>query len=373
MFYQLLFLFLIVFGYGIYSSKPSRNSPSSRKGFIVFVCVILILQSALRNLAVGSDTYQYFNRFQNTLASSWADIFHAFIDVYKFGEGKDPGYPLLEKIFQIILPNYRCWLFAVALFFFFSLGKFIYRYTSTLDDILIAFSVYFLLFYSFFSITGIRQTIAIALSLHCFMAVRNKKYIVFVLLGIVAFTIHKSAIILLFFPLLNKLSQVRFIFIICTILMIIFAMNRNYFVLMASESGGYGGGDSIRLPYTLMLFYAIITIWIYYSIMLKKKKDNIGSRLFFFYLPTYCWIPLMGWDSLFMRESLFFSIYSMVLLPMCFNEIKNNNSMVKFLFVLFSFSYFVLRCSDYGLLWDDMLLSSNYGQSFIIPFEQQIQ
>lgn len=373
MIYQLIFLFLIVIGYRIYSNEPLRNSPSSRKGLIIFVCVILIIQSALRNLAVGSDTYQYLNRFQMTLASSWGDVFNAFIDVYKFGEGKDPGYPLLEKIFQIIFPNYRCWLFAVAIFFFSSLGKFIYRYTSTLEDIFIAFSVYFLLFYSFFSITGIRQTIAVAISLHCFMALRDKKYLIFIMLGIVAFTIHKSAIIILFFPLLNKINNLRFIFIICTILMVIFAANRSYFVMMASESGGYEGGFSIRLPYTLMFFYVIITILIYASVMKNRGRDNIGKRLFYFYLPTYCWIPLMGWDSLFMRESLFFSIYSMVLIPMSIKEITRNNSTVRLIFILLCFSYFLLRCSDYGLIWDEMFLPSYYGRSAIIPFEEQIQ
>jgi len=372
MIYQILFLLIILNGYYNYSSRPSRNSPSSRKGFIIFVCVILVLQSALRNIAVGSDTYQYFNRFQITMASSWSEIMSAFVDVYKYGEGKDPGYPLIEKIFQIILPNYRCWLFAVAIFFFSSLGKFIYRYTSTIEDVLIAFSVYFLLFYSFFSITGLRQTIAVALSLHCFMALRNKKYIVFVLLGIVAFTIHKSAVIIFFFPILNKINNLKFIFVICTFLMIVFAVNRQYFISWASESGGYEGGYSIRLPYTLMAFYVIITIWIHASVKDRSNNDTY-KRLFFFYLPTYCWIPLMGWDSLFMRESLFFSVYSMVLLPMSINGVNKNNSTVRAVFVLFSFAYFLIRCSNYGLLWDNILLPDTYGQFVIIPFEQQIQ
>lgn len=372
MVYQILFLLLIFVGYWFYSGHSNPNSPDNRRGFIIYVCVVFIIQSALRNLAVGSDTFQYYNLFQSVKASSWAELFDKFELVYIYGEGKDPGYAIIEKIFQLLIPNFRCWLFAVAIFFFYTWGKLVYHYTSSLRDIIIAVSVYLLLFYSFFSITGLRQTIAVALSIHCFMALKDKKYIAFVLMGIVAFTIHRSAMIILFFPILNRVKNIRLIFFICTLLLILFATNRQYFVDVTLESGGYDTGYQIRLPYTLMVFYALITLWFYVAVKKQRDSNQIFKTIFFFYLPTYCWIPLMGWDSPFMRESLFFSIYATILMPISIKDMKNNSNLIFIGFILFSCSYFLLNSSDYGFFWDTMYLGENYGGGFI-PFEQQIQ
>ena len=57
---QLLVLVLALLGAWYYSSLPASTpirENRNRKNYIIFVCIILILQSALRHVAVGADTY----------------------------------------------------------------------------------------------------------------------------------------------------------------------------------------------------------------------------------------------------------------------------------------------------------------------------
>src|SRR5690606_22288512 len=126
---------------------------------------LLILQSGLRHVAVGADTYQYSLIFERVKSLSWAEIFSSVTAYYDFGEGKDPGYLVFQKIFQYISDDYQVYLIFVAILFFSALGYFIYKNTRRVSDALFAFVLYSTLFYAMFSITGIRQTLATAAAL----------------------------------------------------------------------------------------------------------------------------------------------------------------------------------------------------------------
>ena len=91
----------------------------------------------------------------------------------ELGIGKDPGYLAFQKIVQIFTSEYQVFLFVIAIIFFSALGNFIYKNTTRLNDAIIAFFIYSVLFYSFFSITGHRQTIATAATLGNFRAVTD--------------------------------------------------------------------------------------------------------------------------------------------------------------------------------------------------------
>lgn len=355
---QLLFIILILIGYGIYSSD--YNQFRAKRKYLLYVCIILVLQSALRNLAIGADTFQYYMRFHKTGASSWKDIFSYFYSVYVDGEGKDPGYRLLAKAFYTLIPNYRCWLLFVAIIFFTAWGKLMDRYCYTVRDILLAVSVYFLLFYSFFSITGIRQTIAVALSIFCFMAYQDKRYARFVVLTFIAFTIHKSAIFIFLIPLLNKIKNIRMLFMFCSILLVFFALTRDYFVNMGRMMNNDDVDFSIRLPYLLMLFYTLLTL-LFYRSLTADKSNYILRSVFVTYIPTYAWIPLLGWDSPFMREVLYFAIYSMPLMVYSMNKIGGKRNLYSVFFVVFALSYFYYNeCDYYKFCWEDMQLNARY-------------
>ena len=118
---QLLVLMLALLGAWYYSLLPAATpirENRNRKNYIIFICIILILQSALRHVAVGADTYAYYLKFEEIKLTSWQEIWENFRSVYVLGEGKDAGYPLIQKVFQFFSGEYRIFLFFVAVIFF---------------------------------------------------------------------------------------------------------------------------------------------------------------------------------------------------------------------------------------------------------------
>ena len=118
MIYKLLFIIILIIGYGFYCST---NTDKSRRRYIIFSAIVLGLQSALRNVAVGADTYNYYLKFEAVKNTTWFEVFRSFPDTYLYGDGKDPGYLLLEKIFQVFSGEFRVFLFFIAIVFFFRL------------------------------------------------------------------------------------------------------------------------------------------------------------------------------------------------------------------------------------------------------------
>ena len=186
---HILFISIILLIY-IFFTVTIRESKNNVNVFISLVSFVLIMQSSLRNVGVGADTYAYYVDFETVKLMTWDDIFENFKRVYVYGDGKDAGFPLLEKCFQLFSNSYRAFLVFVAIIFFSSLSKLFKRYLNTYTDVLLATSLYLMLFYSFFSITGIRQTISVALSIHALLSLIDKKWIKYMLFTIIAFFIH---------------------------------------------------------------------------------------------------------------------------------------------------------------------------------------
>ena len=115
-------VFLSIFGYSflvdgekeffkVYFKKP-------KKVFCFLAALAWIFISGFRGWSVGADTLAYKDNFDRILRSSWDDLWTNFIDViFKDGKGKDPGYALLEKVFQIFSENYQAWLVFIAIVF----------------------------------------------------------------------------------------------------------------------------------------------------------------------------------------------------------------------------------------------------------------
>lgn len=123
-----LFIFvvlLLLVNRGNNSNYSDKLKEKNRKTFIFVAMVLLTVQSGFRNLAVGSDTFQYYNHFEMAITSSWTSLIDSFIGFIHGGEGKDPGYALLQKTFGTFFPSYRLFLIMVAVFFFYALGKII--------------------------------------------------------------------------------------------------------------------------------------------------------------------------------------------------------------------------------------------------------
>ena len=173
--------------------KNSLELQRRKKRVCIVGTVCWILLSGLRAWSVGDDTLTYAESFQKIKSRSWDSLFQSFYAKYFEGAKlKDPGYAIFEKCFQIFSTDYQIFLIFIAVLFCLAMGIFIYKYSY---NPYVSFILFSCLFYSFFAITGHRQTIATAFTVFIGLElIKKRKLIWFLLLVAVCSTIHASAL-----------------------------------------------------------------------------------------------------------------------------------------------------------------------------------
>ncbi len=370
---QLLVLMLALLGAWYYSLLPAATpirENRNRKNYIIFICIILILQSALRHVAVGADTYAYYLKFEEIKLTSWQEIWENFRSVYVLGEGKDAGYPLIQKVFQFFSGEYRIFLFFVAVIFFSSLGYFIYTQTKYISDVFVAIAIYEVLFYSFFSITGLRQTLATAFTFWGLHFIRQRKLWQYTLLIICAAFIHKS--VLLFYPFyfIARLNRPRQLLAASFVIFpVMFVFGRSVAGIMALLSAqdnymGYALSDANptgAVDFSIFLLGCGILGWI--ALRNAKQRDSDMPIIYNAISIAIIFTPLTWIDSSLMRIVQYFSIFILVFLPYVINNLFRDYQTrivaIVVLMVLF-ISVIIMRNVDYAFMWEQMQLNSNY-------------
>ena len=361
MWVQLVVIFLATIIYILYRLRPDYNSNMSRKWYIITVCMVLVLQSGLRSYSVGEDTYTYFVQFEHTKKMLWSEIFQGFTNVYLVGEGKDPGYPLFVKIFQIISNNYSVYLLFVASIFFCAFGTFIYKNSYKTKDILIIVILYQALFYEFFSITGTRQVIAVAFTLFGFHYIKERKFFKFMLLMLPAVTIHLSSLIFVPFYFVANIKSPRLCIIgalgafpllvqfandMATIL--VSALGSNIYLAYVQSSFQTDGARGFALFFIL---FVILTLLFYRGI----KRDVPESYFSFNALSlALIFTPLTWVDPSFMRVVQYFSIFMLLVLPYLLNHSSKNylvRLILYLLCMLFLITYIIIGEEEYEFVW----------------------
>lgn len=378
MIYQLIFVLIALFGIPLFqTNNKNHNIDEQKKRYIIFVCIIMVLQSGLRNLAVGADTYAYYLDFQSVGYSSWNELISKFVLYYTERIGKDPGYPLLVKLFYSIIPDYRCFLIAVAAFFFYSLGKLINKYLNNIYEIFLGVLVYQTLFYEFFSITGIRQTIATGLALLSIKYAVRHKIIPFILIILFASTIHKSVFLFFIFYILCYLKNSKILLTLSALGFIpmwlfgkaissaLITQNfDNYAVyLQGSENAGAYG-------FTAFIIIIFILILVKYRVLIFNGRYNyifinaIGIGLFL--------TPLTALDPSNMRIVQYFSIFIIIIIPQIIYNFTTNpriNQNLRSLFIIVFISLMIMRSQPYAFAWQEMALGDNYKEYKLIQME----
>ncbi len=369
----IIIAFILLLG-NIYINKYGANADlySVRKRYVVAICIVLILQSGLRNVAVGTDTYTYSIFFENTTHLSWSQVFERFTQVYQLGEGKDAGYTVFEKLVSVFSSEYQIFLFVIAIIFFIALGQFLLKNTTRLSDLIMAFVIYSVLFYSFFSITGHRQTVATALCLFGIEYVKKRKLVPFLILMTIAFSLHKSSAIFLIFYFVVPIKSSKTIIWMVLLMFPILMVFRDQFNLLLGGFTGYqdyeyfkGAGTS-----TFSFFILLIMFVVLYRYKAMKITDlHIGFAINAFAIGV-AFVPLTWVNPSAMRVVQYFSIFMLLIIPSVINTFQFQS--VKTKRVVYSSTILLLtllfirsnwNAQPYGFFWEKMQLEDAYFEN----------
>lgn len=344
------------------------NQYKKRKRYVIFMMFLLSIQSGLRNLGVGADTYAYMQIFYNDLDESWS----YFISNLFHGNIKDVGYHLISKLFGTFVPNFRCFLIVIAIFFFGALGLFFMRYLKTNYEVCVGIALYECLYYSFFSITGLRQTIATAILLYSVKYAINKKIVKYIMLILMAMTIHKTALLFAPFYLLGIIRKNRIIFIIAFLLFIPMFFAGSFWgnILRDTSMENYAhyldqndtGGAYIFTIYIMLL--SVLTF-------IKLRKVNMSAEGCYLITSSIAIAlflsPLLVLDANNQRIVQYYSVFGLIILPrLCsiYGNLKFKR--LAYIIVFFILALYTLhRQIEYKFYWQDMILVGK-DASFII-------
>lgn len=336
----------------------SEYSKNWKKIFVVMASFQWIILSGLRHVTIGADTSTYRISFYDKVNMSWNDIFNRFYEIYILGyPGKDPGYAVIEKLATLVSTNYQVYLIMIALFFTIPLGKWIYENSR---DPFLSFLIYSVLFYAFFAITGHRQTIATAMVvLVGYKYIKERKLLPFLLITLIAFTIHKSALIfILFYFIANKKITKVYLFTMF-ILFIIFFINKEYLSTMIKMLSGYEvygiNKEAGTFGFTIIfLGLATVSAWRY-----KKILRNNPQAVHFYnaFLVALLFIPLTFVNPSAMRAVQYFSIFIMLLIPEIIYSFKGRFRVFSY-YILVTVLIMLITKSNptYMFFWNKLIL-----------------
>ena len=318
---MLIYLFnivlLIIWKFVFLNKKQAEGK--GKKFFCILACVQWFILSAFRHYDIGSDTWYYGRLFEDTASKSWSSLIARAQRILSGREeGRDVGYAFIEKLVSTISLDYRFFLIVIAIAWVSCFGLFVYR---NADDPFFAFLLFSCLFYSFFAITGIRQTIATSFVIFLgHELIKKRKFIPFLLITVLMSLVHRSCLVcLLLYVLGNKKITKGYLVCVGIGFVVSFIFRYQIFNILSviSRYDNYevveGAGT---WTFTLLFLLIYVVLLIFFD---ELQLDKGQSRLFVnAFSLAFLFIPLTFVEPNTMRIVQYFSVYLMLLIPQIF-------------------------------------------------------
>lgn len=352
---QYLVIFLCLLGGAFYKT----DSPKNVGKYITYAMVVFVLQSALRDFEVGSDTQNYVRQYGEAMEMSWQEIYQNFIDVYKFGVGKDAGYPAFQKLISYVVPTARLYLFVVAIVFFTALGRVMKEFLTTRKEVFISLCYYQALFYSFYSVTGIRQVLATSFAFWAVIALKKQRpWYVFVALLVAGAIMHKSVLVCLpiyfLFERVNKPKLALLTSYAAFPLMFVFGRVIASYMVAVSAQEVYEMYSNSEFEAKGAAVFAIGLIGV--NIFTFFQLKNLSGEKYMPFLVNMLAIATvftpMAWiDPSLMRVTQYFSLFTLLLVPFIYRNLDKNSTSFYVLFVMLCLLIVLRHNYEYSFGW----------------------
>lgn len=311
--YLLNILLMFMWAFLLLAYKPSDQK---KKAFCAIACIQWVLVSGFRSAYVGADTMNYRRLFYLVENTSWNKIFNNILFYIRGGEINDPGYVLFVKLFQVFSTNYQVYLIFIALVFMVPMAIWIYKNSSMPC---LSFVIFSTLFYSFYAVTGIRQTVATAFVVFIgYEFIKKKKPIPFLIITFLSFFIHKSCLCFLPFAFFaHKKITKTYVAIFTVITSAFLALGKALYGPFA-ELIGYDI-EKENLEDTSSYVIVVCLIMLASFIFMKYIKNNVDEDKFraiynaALFATAFTLLTIR--NQAFMRVQQYYTLFLMLLVP----------------------------------------------------------
>lgn len=325
---------------GYYSDYLKRN-----RNALMFFFAWLTFLIAFRHERVGNDTRSYIHFYEQFALMDWSELERGDLEI---------GYAIFNKTISLISKDSRFFLTIAAIVvsvMIYSTYRRLYTDTSLTIVLFCILSTFGMMF------SGIRQMLSIGMGFLAYEFARSKKIFPFVVIVLLAISIHTSAFMLAFmYPLYHARITKKWLFVVVPILGVVFALNEPIFAVLGGILEQYTKYDteiSNTGAYTMLILFTLFAV-ISFLFPSEEKLDaeTIGMRNFLLLaVAIQMFAPL---HVLAMRMNYYYIIFIPILIPKiiearseCWNQVARLARNVMLVFFLL---YFFMNASTGGSL-----------------------
>lgn len=337
----------------LYDKNKKTSKVTKTLFFIAFFQLFFIM--TFRSHTLGSDGEAYLKAFNISKGVSWREIFNlrAHSPIFNF----ERGFIFLSKIISTFTGNYTVYLGIMSLIIlvpvFSTLSK-----NSKLP--MLSVFLYISLNFFHFSISGIRQAIAFSLVLYSYNFLKNNKNFKFIIIILLAATMHKSAIVFIIALFIRKIKfDQKYIIPYFISFVFVFLFREQLFYLISNIYYGEGREPIITSAYNLLILntFIVLNSFVFYSYLKNKNKDYQLVHSISTISPLLMIFNTVSTTTL--RLANYFFIYSILLIPTLIYRFDKKSRYLIILLVIFSLAtvYYLsgqqfLDTGNYKFFWE---------------------
>ncbi len=319
--------FIIIMGL-LFSHNENKWS---RLSYILLCGCLLLLIAALRSpewmtSEYGIDTLVYKEMFEESIDMEWREFAQLFYFRY-FGGGNDfdVGFVALNKLIGLFTNQF--WVFSLIadLMFFIPFGIILYRYTTSVRQLVFAF-VFYVSLIQVFLIGGGRQVFSIGFDLIALLSIIDRKRFRALFFFLIGISFHFSSI-LFFLPLLMvwyglKPRTLKVLHVLAFIAIPVVLAFPNELIRFMGDFVGMekyseygrgsvqGGGTTFLFLIEMLSLFCLIVIR-----QIDLLRDN-SIRIFYVMAPLLTvFAPLIISNGSMIRISMYFHLFLALLVP----------------------------------------------------------
>ena len=270
----LVSLCLIEVFFSVFSSSPQKE----RLLKVFFMGLMLFLFAALRGKTVGIDVLGYFIGFETDGRWTVSQIINADSS---YTQSRDPVFHIFLHFLSFISMDPQIMLVAIGLLVALGFSVFVYYQKG---NVLIYYILFITLRIFPFTLSGLRQAMAMAFVFMAFAALQNKKNVWFLILTVLGGLFHESAFVFLLALPLVKIKSTMVVGVSAMVFVAVNLVSQNWLVagivgkLFGGRFSSYASraiaadfeGGATFLLYT-MLF---VLIMLFYPVLKQSYKDT---------------------------------------------------------------------------------------------------
>lgn len=325
---NILILTIVYLWPNVNGTEKIANSMSvaKKKAICIVGSTIWILLSGLRHISIGNDTLNYRDMFGRVENRSWAYLLGQVKEKFINGEDiLDPGFFVFNKIMSVFTRNYQIYLILFAILFFTIFGFFVYKFSA---NPYISYVLFSCLFYSFYALTGLRQTLATAIVVFLgVLCIKKRNLILFLILMAIGMTIHFSSLCFLPFYFLSKIKiNFKTLTFYWIAIVAAFVGRYNLLSIMQSIAGyeeyvDYEGARAGIFMLLLLCVAAFVTVF-HKKILENNSNASININAI---MMSCIFVPLSLINQSLMRIVYYYALFLMFMIPDIKGVFAKNN------------------------------------------------